>query len=65
MSHEAKKRGISVEQLLTEEVYAKSSKIAEAEVSDFIKKNQARLSQIDEFELRLKVWDYLRSQKIG
>ena len=65
LSHEAKKRGIPVEQLLTEEVYAKSPKIAEAEVSDFIKKNQARLPQIDEFELRLKVWDYLRSQKIG
>jgi protein-disulfide isomerase len=61
---EAKRRGISTEQLLKEEIYAKSPKIEEIEVSDFIKKHQARLPQTDEFELRLKVWDYLRSQKI-
>lgn len=44
---------------------SKTPKVLETEVSDFIQKNRARLPQIDDFELRLKVWDFLRSQKIN
>jgi protein-disulfide isomerase len=62
---EAKRHGITVEQLLEEEVSAKTPKIPETEVSEFIQKNRARLPQIDDFELRLKVWEFLRSQKIN
>jgi protein-disulfide isomerase len=61
---EAYNRGVTVEQLLREEVSAKTPKVQETEVSDFIEKNRARLPQGDEFELRLKVWDYLRSQRL-
>jgi protein-disulfide isomerase len=62
---EAKTRGVTVEQLLKDEVFAKTPKVSETEVSDFIEKNRARLPQGDEFELRLKVWDYLRSQTMN
>ena len=62
---EAKTRGVTVEQLLKDEVSAKTPKVPETEVSDFIEKNRARLPQGDEFELRLKVWDYLRSQTMN
>jgi protein-disulfide isomerase len=62
---EAKTRGVTVEQLLKDEVSAKTPKVTETEVSDFIEKNRPRLPQGDEFELRLKVWDHLRSQTMN
>jgi protein-disulfide isomerase len=65
VAQEAKKRGMSVEQLLKAEVYAKAPEVADAEVANFIAQNRARLPQGDEAEIRLKVWDYLRSQKVA
>ena len=62
---EAKKLGITVEQVLKEEVSAKTPTVPESAVLDFIRTNRARLPQIEDFELRLKVWDFLRSQKIN
>jgi protein-disulfide isomerase len=35
------------------------------EVTAFINQNRARLPKMDDKELRLKVWDYLRNQKVG
>ena len=65
LAQEAKKRGITVEQLVKGEVDAKTSEILDAEVSDFIEENRARLPQVDEAELRLKVRDFLGSQKMN
>ena len=62
---EAKRRGLSVEQLLEEEVNRKAPKVSDEEVTDFIAKNRSRLTAGDEGELRLKVWDYLRGQKMN
>jgi SurA N-terminal domain len=65
LAQEAKKRGITVEQLVKGEVDAKTPEILDAEVSDFIEQNRARLPQGDEAELWLKVRDFLRSQKMN
>ena len=65
LAQEAKKRGMTLEQLLKAEIYPKASEVTDAEVTSFIAQNRARLPQGDEAELRLKVWDYLRSQKVN
>ena len=65
LAQEAKKRGMTVEQLLKIEVYPTAPEVTEDEVTTFLTQNRARLPQGDEAELRLKVWDYLRSQKVN
>jgi protein-disulfide isomerase len=65
LAQEASKRGISVEQLTKVEVYGKASEVSDAEVSSFITQNRARLPQGDEADLKMKVWDYLRTQKVN
>jgi protein-disulfide isomerase len=65
LAQEAKKRGMTVDQLVKAEVYAKTPEVPDAEVSDFIAKNRGRMPQGDEAELKLKVWDYLRGQKVN
>src|SRR2546426_3978167 len=65
LAQEAKKRNVSVDQLLKTEVYGKATEVSDAEVSAFVTQNRARLPQGDEAELKLKVWDYLRAQKVG
>ena len=62
---EAKKRGMPLDQLLKAEVYAKAPDVSDAEVTNFITQNRARLPQGDEAELKLKVSDYLRGQKVN
>jgi protein-disulfide isomerase len=64
LAQEAKRRGISTEDLLKREVYAKAPEVGDAEVSAFINQNKGRLPKLEESELRLKVWDHLRSQKV-
>jgi protein-disulfide isomerase len=64
LAQEAKKRRMSMEQLLKTEVYAKAPGVTDAEVASFIVQNRARLPQVDEGELKLKVRDYLRGQKV-
>src|SRR5574337_293002 len=59
---EAKRRGITVEELLKAEVTSKVTEVTDAEVAGFMTQNKARL-QGNEAELRPKVRDYLRSQK--
>jgi len=65
LAQEAKKRGVSTDQLLKTEVYAKTPEVTDADVSVFMTQNRARLPQGgDQAELKLKVWDYLRNQKV-
>ncbi|MDE2058671.1 MAG: thioredoxin domain-containing protein [candidate division NC10 bacterium] len=59
---EAKRRGITVEELLKAEVTSKVPEVTDAEVTAFMTQNRARL-QGEEAELRPKVRDYLRDQK--
>jgi protein-disulfide isomerase len=65
LSQEAKRRNISVEELLKADVYAKAAEVPESDVTAFINQNKARLPKMDDQELRLKVWDYLRQQKVN
>ena len=63
LAQEAKKRGMTVEQLLKEEVDAKAPKVTEDDVTKFISKRPAQPS--DQTELRQRVWDHLRSQNLN
>lgn len=65
LAREAKRRGVSLEQLLKAEVYGKAADVTDTEVASFISQNRARLPQGDDADLKLKVWDYLRSQKVN
>ena len=65
LAQEAKKHGMPVEQLLKAEVYAKVSDVTDAEVTTFISQNRARLPQMSEADLKLKVGDYLRLVKLN
>lgn len=59
---EAKRRGITVEELLKAEVTSKVTEVTDAEITTFMTQNKARLHG-DPTELRPKVRDYLRDQK--
>jgi len=65
LAQEAKRRSISVEELLKTEVFAKAPDVPDSEVTAFINQNRGRLPKMDDKELRLKVWDHLRSQKVN
>lgn len=65
VAQEAKRRNMSVEDLMKAEVYSKAPEVPDGEVTAFINQNRARLPKMDDKELRLKVWDYLRNQKVG
>ena len=65
LAQEAKRRNISVEDLLKTEVLAKAPDVPDSEVTGFINQNRGRLPKMDDKELRLKVWDHLRSQKVN
>jgi protein-disulfide isomerase len=63
LAAEAKRRGITVDDLLKQEVNAKTPKVTDQELDAFLAQNRARLPQGDDAELKLKVWEYLREQK--
>jgi protein-disulfide isomerase len=65
VASEAKRRGISVDELIKQEVNAKTAKVTDAEIDAFIAQNRSRLSQPDDPQLRLKVWEHLNSQKVS
>jgi protein-disulfide isomerase len=65
LTQEAKKRGMPLDQLLKTEVYAKTPEVTDGEVSSFITGNRARLAEGNAADVKLKVWDYLRSQKVN
>jgi protein-disulfide isomerase len=60
---EAKRRGNTVDELLRAEVTSKLTEVTDAEITTFMTQNKARL-QGDPAELRPKVRDYLREQKL-
>lgn len=64
LAQEAKRRGVSVEDLLRAEVYLKASDVTEAEITAFLAENTA-LFQGETAALRLRAWDYLRRPKVA
>jgi protein-disulfide isomerase len=60
---EAKKQGLSVEDLMKREVLDKTPETSDAEATAFITQNRARLPKMDEAQLRLRVKEHLRGQK--
>lgn len=60
---EAKRREITVEELLKAEITSKVPEVTDTEVTTFMTQNRARL-QGEPAELRPKVRDYLREQKM-
>src|SRR5262245_56402328 len=65
IAQEAKRRNVSEEELLKTEVFAKAPDVPDRDVTAFINQNRGRLPKMDDKELRLKVWDYLRAQKVN
>jgi protein-disulfide isomerase len=65
LESEAKRRGMSVDELIKQEVNAKAAKVGDAEIDAFIAQNRSRLSQPDDPQLRLKVWEHLNGQKVN
>jgi protein-disulfide isomerase len=65
LAQEAKKRAISLDQLMKAEVYGKTAEVTDSDVSSFIAQNRGRLPQGEEADLKMKVWDYLRGQKVN
>jgi protein-disulfide isomerase len=64
LAREAKKRGVTVEQLLKSEVFVDAPRVTESEVTAFIAKNRPHFPSVDEAQL-FKVWEYLRSAKLA
>ena len=64
LEQEAKRRAMTVEALLKAEVSSKVPEVTDAEVTSFITENKARLRG-ETAELRPKVRDYLRDQRVG
>ena len=64
LEQEAKRRGMTVEALLKAEVSSKVPEVTDAEITSFITENKARLRG-ETAELRPKVRDYLRDQKVA
>jgi protein-disulfide isomerase len=64
LAQEAQNRGRSVEQLLDEEVYAKTPDVTEDEITKFISTRQIQPPQGDQAELRMKSRDFIWSQKL-
>ena len=65
LAQEAKRRNVSVEDLLKTEVVSKVPDVPDSEVQAFITQNKGRLPKMDDKELRLKVRDHLRTQKVN
>jgi len=63
LAAEAKRRGVSVEELLKQEVYSKTPKVSDQEVDAFLQQNRGRMPQGEDAELKLKIWEFLREQK--
>jgi len=64
LAQEAKRRGVSVDAVVRDEIEAKAALVTDADVTDFINQNRARLRQPDHAELRGKVADFLRQQRL-
>jgi protein-disulfide isomerase len=65
LGQEAKRRGIGVDALVRDEIEAKVIAVTEADVTDFINQNRARIRQSEGAEVRSKVADFLRQQRLS
>jgi protein-disulfide isomerase len=65
LGQEAKRRGIGVDALVRDEIEAKVIAVTEADVTDFINQNRARIRQPEGAEVRSKVADFLRQQRLN
>jgi protein-disulfide isomerase len=65
LAQEAKRRGIGVDALVRDEIEAKVIAVTEADVTDFINQNRARIRQPEGAEVRSKVADFLRQQRLN
>ncbi len=65
LAQEAKRRGMEVDALVRDEIEAKVIAVTEADVTDFINQNRARIRQPDGAEVRSKVADFLRQQRLN
>jgi protein-disulfide isomerase len=63
LTHEAKKRGVSVESLLDQEVNSKILPVGDDEIAAFYKLDKARIA-VDLDKVREPIRDYLHKQKI-
>jgi protein-disulfide isomerase len=62
---EAKRRGVTVAELVKQEIDAKTAPVGNDEIEQFIAENRPRLASADEAGLKAKVLTYLREQKIA
>jgi len=65
IAREAKKRGITVEALLHDEVTAKVPPVPDSDVKDFIDQNRRRIPPGPEAEIKAKVAEFLQRQQIN
>lgn len=65
LAREAKKRGVTVDALLREEVSAKVPPVPEADVAAFMTQNRARMPRGNEAELKARVADFLQRQQVN
>jgi protein-disulfide isomerase len=65
LESEAKRRGVTVDELIKQEVGGKAQQVSDADIDAFIAQNRGRLTQPDDPQLRLKVWEHLNGQKVG
>jgi protein-disulfide isomerase len=65
LAREAKKRGVTVEALLRDEVTAKVPPVPESDVKDFMDQNRARMPRGNEADLKARVADFLQRQQIN
>jgi hypothetical protein len=65
LNEEAKKRGISVDELLTKEVSSKVPEVTDEEVAKFYQQNKHRMVQRPEAELKQKSREILKKYRLA
>jgi len=65
LAREAKKRGVTVDVLLRDEVSTKVPPVPDADIAEFMAQNRARMPRGNEAELKARVADFLQRQRIN
>jgi protein-disulfide isomerase len=63
LAREAKKRGVTVETLLRDEVSSKVPPVSDADVQEFMTQNRSRMPRGNEADLKTRVADFLQRQQ--